>query len=761
MTVHTADATDEVVVPEPRETGVPFWRRRTLVESVTVVVLAQVLFFLGLGGGLDRLRAPLGRGDMLFSYAIGFLFSRGAPFGNNDLGYPFGLELRYFPTTDHLPNAVAGLVSALTGDPFLGLNVVYALSFPATALAALWMLRIAGLRGPMGVLLSLALTFIPFHWLRIEHVYLATMYSAVLGVCLALLIGTGEVERRLTSPHRVRHAIGLGAVALLIATGGVYYACFAVLLAGVALVWRFAHGARWRGLLIDVAPVVATVVLLGLALLPSVLYVRANPPTYPVAGRLPVESVLYSGSLALALLPAPLSKIPGFGVVNDFVTRAYQDGAAAETSGVKWFADSGSFFTVMALAFTLAGVVWVARRRAQGRSVVSAPGDVTFGLVGALTLVVIGFFVPWGLNYLFAFGVTGQLRAWDRLIPVLYALFFVGAAVAWRQFGLPQRGWRTWVVAAVCGVLLLFDGVAPYRAPWGEAVAGGSAELKAAEDYATAVNDAVPGRCGVLQLPLMRFPEEAPINGLNNYDHFLAALVNSEKEWSHGSMKDTRESTWQDSLSEGFDVSMLDELAEGGFCGIHVDKRGYTATEYSALSRELRDALGAPVATGHGGDWSFYAIPAPATTDGDAEPDLDSLSEDAQLFYAPPVVRASADPLQRAERDGESTYWWTAPGEAAFTLTASAPEVGFGGVTAMLRAADCAPRTVEVTLAGEGQTVTRTVELGAGEEAPVELDLGTPVQDATLTLSSDGEGCTPSGDPRSLAVALADLTPTP
>src|SRR4051812_44791654 len=99
------------------------------------------------------------------------------------------MDLRYYPTADVAQHLAAGLVPWLTGNPFVGLKLVSALSFPVTALATLWVLRVAGLRGPLAAVAALALTFIPYHWYRIAHVYLGTMYSAVLGVGLALLIG--------------------------------------------------------------------------------------------------------------------------------------------------------------------------------------------------------------------------------------------------------------------------------------------------------------------------------------------------------------------------------------------------------------------------------------------------------------------------------------------------------------------------------------------------------------------------------------------
>jgi peptidoglycan biosynthesis protein MviN/MurJ (putative lipid II flippase) len=75
----------------------------------------------------------------------------------------------------------------------------------------------------------------------------------------------------------------------------------------------------------------------------------------------------------------------------------------------------------------LVGIVLATRRSSKptqrkAKKVRGAP--ITLSFITYLTIVVLLFFIPWGLNYLFAGAVTPQIRAWNRLVPILLWLFF-------------------------------------------------------------------------------------------------------------------------------------------------------------------------------------------------------------------------------------------------------------------------------------------------------------------------------------------------
>jgi len=735
-------------------------------DAAVAFVGGILVFVLGFGGGRSRLSSPLGGGDLLPAYEAARLWSAGTPFGNASLGYPFGVELRYYPTTDFIQNGAAGLITALTGNPFLGMNAVFAMSFPLTALAAFWVIRIAGVRGPMAIFLSLAFTTIPYHWYRLDHVYLGTVYSAVLGVGLALLVGTGRIERGLAGERRGRAIAQIAGLAVVIAASGIYYACFTIMVCAVAALYRLARGAQVGRVALALAPAVVVAVATASALAPAMLFVRSHPALVPVAERIAIESVAYSGVLAFTLLPAPISRLPGASPINDAVAAMFGNANSYGTAGVLWYADFGSLFTTLAIVFSLIGAVAVGRRRARsGRTPTATDGEsvagdavgerVTFGLVGILLVVTVLFFVPWGLNFLFAYTVTPQLRGWDRLVPMMFMLVFAGAAVAWRSLRFPQAGTKALGIAGICFVLLVFDSVAPYRSYYAAASANGSVYGSAGYVYAASLNAAIPERCAVLQLPYVGYPEEPPTVALGSYAPLWPALTNPDKLWSYGAMKGTVASAWQEGLSSNIGPAELEKLRRGGFCAVHVDRAGYTEADAQRLLANLARLMGQPVAVGFDGAWTAFRIPG-AVVGGFDVARLDEMSAGDAVFYAPPRVVAADASGVVLERDSARSWRWLGLGTTSFRVTSIAEGAEFRSVRGTVLAAECSAEVAVVTLRSDAEQSSIRLVLVPGEERDFSLSLVRKAADATLSVEAEGVSCVTAADGRPRAVALVN-----
>jgi hypothetical protein len=600
-------------------------------NDITIVfTLSSLLTGLLLWPSRALLGNPLGPIDPLALAAGG-----GLRWTVNEVGFPFGMSvIPYFPTLEYSQNALNQFFQLFTDNPYLPGNLVWVLSYPLTAVAAWWVAKLVGTPRPLAIALAVSYAFLPFHSIRgMSHLYLATSWPAALGVGLSVLVGAGRVPRirgvRLRSIGGGQ-AAGLIALTLIVSLSGIYYAFFGLLLMTLALVWRFACGYPVRSILREAVPLVMVGAIALVALSVIAVAARSAPPSQPVAVRYPYESNLYGGDLSFLLVPSPLTDVPGVKQLARPFDRYVIPNLERQSYG-----QFGSIVTTTSVVGLLVGLVVL--RRGRQRQPDLTPGlDNQTGLLLVLIVGSAAFFAARSLNFLFALYVTPAIRSWDRLLPYLLLLLPLAAISLARQLDL-LTGRRAQLLAAVAIVLVTVpDGVTPYATAINRALAKTHAATSAAEQYATAVNAATPGRCGVLQLPYVAFPESPPKHHLADYEHFLVALGNPLKQWSYGGVKYTIQSAWADALRDDLTESTLPALAEVGFCGVHLDTRGYSAKKAPLIEARLTGLLGAPVARGLGGRWQFYRLPEGAPG-GTSVSDVSSLSTSARmLFYGRP-----------------------------------------------------------------------------------------------------------------------------
>src|SRR5205814_2219326 len=125
------------------------------------------------------------------------------------------------------------VLGALTGDPAATVNLLFVLSFPLVAVAALLVLRrlrVSALPAAVGALLY---AFLPYHFYRGEnHLFLSGYYTVPLAVYLALGLLDGRAD-----DHRSRRQMLLRfAGCVLVGSGGAYYTPLSALLIAVAAV---------------------------------------------------------------------------------------------------------------------------------------------------------------------------------------------------------------------------------------------------------------------------------------------------------------------------------------------------------------------------------------------------------------------------------------------------------------------------------------------------------------------------------------------
>lgn len=699
--------------------------RRWGVEAGLSAAVALVLSMIVLGPHLETLDAAWSGGDLLSTY-VGSANWNGLWYRVTDhFGYPLGMNLNYIPALDITQNSFASVASAMGGSPFLGLNLLLVLSFPLTAALALIVIRMTGLQGPVAIGLAVAFAFIPYHWGRmLGHAHLATLYSAVIGLAVVLLIGSGEVERRITAgaSHRRAFLAILIVMVIVVAWSGVYYAAFTILLGAAALVWRVALKASWRTVAVDALPLAGIAALSVIGLLPSIITRWIDPPLAALSERSSIESVTYAGALATALMPMPLPDVPMLEPYRDAVRAILREAGDTENFQLTNF---GTWVTTACCIAMVIGLLLQARRPLPAR------GPVGLGLVAYLSVVTVLLFMPWGLNLVFAELVTGQIRAWNRLLPFLLLLFILGGAIAVQRLaGLQRKPVAVWV-AVILLILIVLESVLPFRASTKRAILAGSRSTVAGMAYAQQVNQAIGERCGVLQLPYMQYPEQGPIESLGDYEHFWVSTTNPRKDFSYGAVTLTDSSVWAAQLQPLPTQEQVRLLRGAGFCAIHLDGRGVERRDRAAMRLELTRRFGVAVATGSAGDWELYDIRGVSAAEANA----------TWAFVHQPFIAVDFAQVTPVIRERNDSWWWMRKGKAAFALTGTNRQAPIAGIRGQVGTAGCGSLWATVILRAGGQVARVDVRAEESKPAAFDLRLDRPVPEAVLEVQAHSPGC--------------------
>ena len=584
-------------------------RRSVALEAAAAAAISLALALVVIGPVLPLLNSSWFTADMLAQYVTTDAWSIVSFAPTTHYGFPLGLDYNFFPNGDGLENALTHGLNMVAGAPFGGVNLFVLLSYPLAGALALILVRLTRLSGPLAVAFAVAIAMLPFHWIRsLPHAYISTTVSMLCGLILVLLVASGRLMPLLSRSRGRRRAAVVGGLVVLVmicAWSGVYYAAFTIILGLAALVLRFAKGDRARALALASLPLAAIAVLAALGQALLVVTRGGDVVLQPNAERLPIESFTYAGSLVSALIPGPLSIFTGY---SEWLTSVFADAPELENLS------AGNFGTVVTSAALAIFLVTLLMRSRRGQAVSPPdPSGITPGVIAWLIGATLVFFIPWGLNFAFAVLVTPQIRSWNRLLPALLVLFILGAATVLRDASWVRSPRASFYAACLVVLLVVFDVVVPTAASFVATVRIYTDTTERARVYASDVNAAIPGDCGILQLPINTFPEPDVVFGKQTgYEPLWQSLTNPEKRWSYGAIKGTSASAWQDRIDGAPTNEQIDVMQLAGFCGIHLDRTSVAPAEATAIQRDLTERLGDPVAIEETEGWLTWRLPAPS-----------------------------------------------------------------------------------------------------------------------------------------------------
>ncbi len=581
-------AADPPHPPPADRLPLPPRRARVGWYALAFVASAAIIF---VGYRLDRvsLREPL-EYDMdvlLIMPMVKATIEQGHHWRNERMGFPGVYELYDFPVIDHLHFAVIWMLGRFTSDWVLVFNLYHLLTWPLTAVTAMWAFRRLGLTHAFAAAGGILYAFLPYHYMRGEsHYFLAAYWVVPLAWLPALAICKGDLPFFARRPDgsyarafKTRAAGWQVLLAAATASAGAYYAFFACALYCVAGAYGWVVHRTWKtaasaGLL------AALVALFGvLNHLPSIVhaldYGRAT-----VTERFPKESELYGMKIAHLILPIDSHRLVAFRRTKAAYTGTY------ELNNENSCASLGAIGTAGLLG--LLAVLVVPNRLGW-----------PYRPVAVLALFIVLFATMGGFSAVFNLLVFDQIRCPNRF-SIYLAFLCLFAPLYWADdYLLDRPSRRRFRVPAAVGLVAL--GVSDQTPSYWfskyavEQVEQHAARFRADRDFFARVEDAAPG-ARVFCLPYMAFPEVPPVHNLKAYEHARIYLHTASLVSSYGPIKFREADEWLRSVAFDDPGRRVVRMVARGFDGLFVDGRGYlTQEDANRVVREVRAAVPAQV----------------------------------------------------------------------------------------------------------------------------------------------------------------------
>jgi phosphoglycerol transferase len=519
------------------------------------------------------------------------------------LGLPGTYQLYDFPMADNLHFLLIKLLALPGLDYAAAGNLYYLLTFPLTAVSALFVLRRFGVTAAPALVAALLFAFLPYHFFRgTSHLFLAAYYLVPPAVLVALWVYQGpcplfgppdEASRpRLRLFDRRSPAAVL--ICLLVSSAGVYYAffaCFLLLAAGLAAALD-----RRRLYPLVAAGLLAGVITAGSVanIAPCLLY-TARHGDNPATHHLDLADQDRFG-LRLAELLLPLSDHRS----SDFahLKRKYDRAHVLTESMMATLGVAG------AVGFVLLLLRLFSRRPA------GPPDAVADGLAvlnGAAVLLALA----GGLGSLVALVLTPSIRGYNRISVYVGFLALFALALALDRLGRRLSGSARgrWAFAGLCAGLLVL-GVLDQTTTRFEFVgryAEAEREYRHDAEFVGRIEKMLPPGSMVFQLPCVPFPESRPVCGMRDYDHFRGYLHSRTLRWSYGAIKGRLWGEWQARVGARPVERVVPAVVAAGFTGLWVDRFGYPDSGAKAEAALVRLLGARPLRSGNG-RWLFFDL---------------------------------------------------------------------------------------------------------------------------------------------------------
>lgn len=490
-------------------------------------------------------------------------------------GYPFGQNVSYFPTFEPLYRLVLWLIAQTGSDVWNIAKIFYVLGVGAMGGVAYLCLRTLSITNALSAIGAIAFALTPYFAVRaLNHDMLSIYVPAAFGAAFAIRIASFDTRDQFSELLKTKtFLVGM----LIIATCGLYYAMFSLLLMGVSTVSLTVRSRQLYSLaLFSCISAAVVAVMIGAAMGPDISVLLAHAPK-----RGPVEQFWHGLSISDSILAFDWIPWIHRHVVHYGTTR--WNTLVGEGFG-EW---PGAALTLVILASPL--IVLCSRSTEKFRKITLTAALISFILIFAGRA---------GYGYLLNELINPSLRAQARIMPLLMfmAIFIVvGCSQIALETGrlMPRLG----AVATICAMLAsswATSGVLVQR----QRSTADNADTQWLMNTFIRLDQTKDSRGikAVLQLPIAAWPETPFRNGYTFYPMrygFLFDRRDSQTKWSYGVAEGQDGFVkLNEAFKLGFDpAGVVGRARSFGYDSILVELDPYTKDERKSVVEGIESAL--------------------------------------------------------------------------------------------------------------------------------------------------------------------------
>lgn len=576
-------------------------QKKLLVQQTLFGALVTVVAMVALGATQDVWRAnwhvpfyPVAGDTMSFlATSIKGVLQEGSYGPNAHLGFPVGAEMRDYPAVDQSLLWLLDLASRLHISWPVFFNGAYAFSFVVSSVVAAYCFRAVGISYAMAACAGLLFGFSFFHVARAYGHITFAWFDFLPAIACVMAVRLASVEPlQLLVRKRWSLVCGVFLLGLLL---GVYFMTFALMLWAFACTcsWASRPGA-WSELRDRVLLVAAALAGFLVQTWPTAAWIRAHGAADNLR-RHPIDSELYGLKLTSLLMPRPGHRIPALAAMAEGYIKSSVLTNENRTASLGLIGSAGFIVCILAMLFAAE----MAQKNKHGLS----PSLVGRFLMFLFLVGTIG-----GVGSLVAHGGFPQIRSYNRIS--VYIMFFAlcGAGLLVDRFVRQRAAHMAFAFLLTC--IGLADTT---QQPWAKSnVDAHLARTKEFDQFVEKIEQALPERAAVLQLPDMLWPENGPVGDIMDYEHLRPYLHAKELRWSYGASRNNPEThRFHQWANQPLHVVLAD-IHRMPFDAIWIDMRGYPADQHELMLAELRQRCGEAIAHDEVSNIWVFRLPAPS-----------------------------------------------------------------------------------------------------------------------------------------------------